>query len=100
MSRDQESPKIRLSRDLLPIYHLELELGNELAYVAEPAGTECPYAIGFKQPLHIQEIEQQFDLPATVEYWECDDPHYAIEAGYRSTVSRHAIAGPWPAARE
>jgi len=84
----------KLSQDLLPIYQLELDKGNEVARVDEPAGTKCPYAVVFKNPLHKAEIESELELPASVKYWESRDSHYPTEAGYYSEATRHAIAGP------
>ncbi len=84
----------KLSRDLAPIYNLELRMGNEVARVDEPAGSECPFAIIFQNALHKTEIERDLQLPASVRYWECRDAHYPIEAGYSSDVSKHAVAGP------
>jgi hypothetical protein len=69
-------------------------MGNEVACVDEPAGTECPYQVLFKDALHKKEIESELQLPPSVLYWECRDPHYAIEAGYFSDVSKHSVAGP------
>jgi hypothetical protein len=83
-----------LAAELQPIYDLEVRLGNEVAYIAEPAGTACPYAVVFQQPLHKAEIEAELSLPETIRYWESHDSHYPIEAGYQCAISRHAIAGP------
>ena len=84
----------RLSEDLLPIYQLELDRGNEIARIDEPAGTECPYAVMFKMPLHRREIESELKLAASVKYWESRDWHYETSAGYFSETTRHAVAGP------
>ena len=84
----------RLSSDLQPIYDLEIARGNEVSHIAEPAGTTCPYAVVFKLPLDKARILAELQLPAHVRYWESDDPHYAIEAGFYSDVSQHSIAGP------
>ncbi len=84
----------KLSEDLLPIYRLELEKGNFVERVDEPAGSNCPYAIIFGRPLHKKEIETRLGLSPEVEYRECHDCHYPLEAGYYSKASRHAIAGP------
>ena len=85
---------IKLSEDLLPIYKLELEKGNEVKRIDEPAGTKCPYAVIFKRPLHKTEIESELALLPSVRYWESRDPHYPKEAGFLSEETRHAIAGP------
>lgn len=85
---------INLSVDLSPIYEIELTLGNMVARVDQPAGTECPLAVVFKCPLHHDEISKSLSLPATVRYWECTDSHYAIESGYQCEKSRHTISGP------
>ena len=77
-----------------PIFDLEIELGNELSHVEEPAGTRCPYAVVFKQPLHFQAIRERLQLPETIKFWDSRDPHYAIEAGFICETSRHSIAGP------
>ena len=84
----------KLSRDLQAILDLELGLGNEIAYTAEPAGTECPYAIGMKQPLHDAQIRERGLLPPWVQPWTNTDPHYEIESGYSCQKTRHCIAGP------
>lgn len=84
----------KLSQDLLPIYQLELAMGNEVASVDEPAGTECPYAVVFKKPLHKVEIERELELPSSVRYWESRDWHFPKEAGYHSEATRHSIIGP------
>lgn len=84
----------RLSADLQPIYDLEIARGNEVSHIEEPAGSTCPYAIVFKQPLDKNRILAKLQLPAHVRYWESRDPHYAIEAGFYSDASQHSIAGP------
>lgn len=84
----------KLCPSLQPILALELQLGNEIARVDEPAGTECPFAIILRLPIHRTEIESSLRLGSDVEFWECTDRHYPQEAGYFSTVSRHSIAGP------
>ncbi len=83
-----------LSHDLFPIYQFELDRGNEVERVDEPAGTNCPYAVVLKKPLHKGEIERTLDLLPSVKYWESRDPHYPKEAGYRSETTGHSIAGP------
>jgi hypothetical protein len=84
----------KLSHDLWSIYQLELDKGNEVASINEPAGTKCPYAVVFARPLHKAEIETELNLSPFVKYWESRDSHYPKEAGFYSEVSGHAIAGP------
>ena len=90
----EPSPRRGLSEDLRGIYDLEIELGNELSHVEEPAGSACPYAVVFKRPLHLEAIHQRLTLSDGVKFWESRDPHYSIEAGFASATSRHSIAGP------
>lgn len=85
-----------LSDDLKPIYELELQFGNQVLRVDSPAGTTCPLAVVFRDPLHFDEINSRLILPPSAIHWNNNDAHYSIEAGYYSNVSRHAIAGPQP----
>jgi len=85
---------ISLSSDLMPIYQLELGLGNQVVRVDQPAGTLCPLAVIFRDPLHLEEIGNQIPLAATVSQWTNDDPHYPLETGFSSSISQHAVAGP------
>jgi len=84
---------IKLSDDLEPIYQLELQLGNQVVRVDTPAGTACPLAINFRDPLHLAEIAK-LKLAPSVSQWSNADPHYPKETGYRSNTSKHALAGP------
>ena len=99
----EKSPRDGLSRELWPIFDLEIALGNEVAYVAEPAGTACPYAVSLQRPLHLQAIFvgtptrkhcEPLTLPVDVKFWVSRDSHYPIEAGFHSETSGHSIAGP------
>ena len=83
-----------LSKDLKPIYELELQLGNEVLRVDSPAGTTCPLAVIFRDPLHFDEINRHLNLSPSAVRWSNSDSHYPVESGYYSSVSRHAIAGP------
>lgn len=87
---------MELSADLMPIYEFELANGNEVERIDQPAGTKCPFCIVFKHPLHKFEFTLDIELSPTVRYWESRDPHYPLEAGYASDVSRHAVCGPLP----
>jgi hypothetical protein len=80
--------------DLQAILDLELGLGNEIAYVAEPAGTACPYAVSLKQPLHHEVIRERGLLPPWIKAWTNTDTHYELESGYACEKTRHSIAGP------
>ena len=88
------APKLKLCSDLRPIYDHELAHGNYVASVTAPAGTKCDYAIVFAEPLNFIDSAAAENLPPTVEYWECRDPHYDIEAGYFCAKHSHSISGP------
>ena len=81
-------------KSLLPIYELEVELGNSIASVDSPAGTNCPFAINFTQRLHHEEINKQLKLSPTVERWTNRDKHYPEQSGYFCSKYKHSIAGP------
>lgn len=85
---------VKLSEDLVPIYELELQLGNQVERIDCPAGTDCPLAIIFREPLHFEEIRRRLTIPATVTKWTCTDSHYPLESGFGSSSSKHAVAGP------
>ena len=84
---------VTLSDDLCSILQFELATGNKIKRIDDPAGTNCPNAIILRNPLRRLEIEQT-PLSFSVIYWQSNDPHYPIEAGYYSKLSRHVIAGP------
>lgn len=84
---------MKLANTLQPIVDLELQLGNEIKRVDEPAGTECPLGIVFKKPLHIREAKQ-LGLSESVYTWESSDPHYERERGFACKISKHVISGP------
>jgi len=88
------APKLLLCADLRPIYDFEIQNGNYIASVQAPAGTKCDYAVVFAEPLTFIGTPAADHLPATVQYWECRDPHYDVEAGYFCQKHRHSIAGP------
>ncbi len=88
-----KTASFKLSDDLEPIHRLELKLGNRIIRVDAPAGTECPLAVIFRDPLHLADIAK-LKLSASVTPWSSNDPHYPQETGYRSNISKHAVAGP------
>ena len=79
----------------MPIYDLEISLGNEVESIDAPAGTKCSYAVNFKNILHFSEIENQLSLPASVDQWENKDRHYPVQKGYFCNNNKHSIAGPF-----
>ena len=85
---------MKLARTLQTIYEFELSCGNQVERIDEPAGSICPYAVVFMQPLHIDEIEKQLSLDESVFFWESFDPHYSIERGYQCKTSKHCVCGP------
>lgn len=83
-----------LSKNLRPLYELELEHGNVVERVDAPAGTECPLAVIFENPLHFEEAETQGVKRSAVSCWENVDPHYPRERGYLCEETRQVLAGP------
>ena len=73
---------------------VEVQHGKTLGYIAEPTGTNCPYAVVFKKPLKIWGTPAAAGLPAVRQAWECRDSHYSLEAGFFCTVHKHSVAGP------
>jgi len=84
----------RLSGNLLPIFKIELELGNCVERVDCPAGTKCPYAVVMKKKINHKEIERRLELTNKVRKWENRDRHYDLESGYACEKTKHVIAGP------
>ena len=84
-----------LSEGLRPIFGYEIGRGNQVLRVDRPAGTNCPLAVIFAQPLDFEGfIFQKKDLPAAVSTWQNRDRHYPLEDGYFCERTRHALAGP------
>ena len=96
LSREEAKLIASLSDTLRPIYHLELRHGNRVVRADDHAWTECVLAIVFERPLHATKIAAELDIPATVRYWDCTDPHYELQSGYYCEASRHSLAGPRP----
>ncbi len=96
MPHKEPNPLRPLSDDLKPICELERAFGNEIVAVLEPAGSECPFAIVFRDPLHFDAITADLSLPDTVTKWENDDPHYPIQSGFACSRTRHSVSGPSP----
>jgi hypothetical protein len=84
----------QLCADLRGIYEYEIEHGNAVLRVDEPAGTECPYAVIFAENLRICGTVGTGKIPTVVRYWESRDPHYPAEVGFVCTEHRHVVAGP------
>ncbi len=85
---------MKLCESLIPIYDLEISLGNEVESIDSPAGTKCPHAVNFKNKLHFSEIEKQLSLSSSVEQWTNKDKHYPLQKGYFCNKYKHSVAGP------
>jgi hypothetical protein len=83
-----------LSEALQPIVAYELQRGNVIARIDQPAGTRCPLAVIFSKPLDVSGFKQTHGLPIGVDTWENRDRHYLLESGYICERTRHAVAGP------
>jgi len=84
----------RLSKNLRPIYEYELQSGNSVVSVDEPAYTDCPLEVVFRDPLHFDDISRYLSLPDAVEKWENRDTHYPLQAGFYCNETKHSLAGP------
>ncbi len=91
-----DQTRLKLSEDLRPIYDLEMSSGNSILRVDEPAGTLCPLAVVFAQPLKRGKILTELELSGDVVWHENDDPRYEVDgmAGFTSKKTRHFIYGP------
>lgn len=85
-----------LSDRLQVILDFEIARGNRVVRIDKPAGSNCPLAIIFSEPLGMQEYTRKHGLPEGVRTWENKDRHYPLEAGYFCEKTHHAIAGPLP----
>ena len=83
-----------LSTVLRPIVEFELKRGNSIVRVDRPAGTKCPLAVIFKNPLDFAGFQSTSGVPAEVSTWQNRDRHYPLEAGYVCERTRQAVAGP------
>ena len=83
-----------LSPFLLPLYELEIELGNCVLRVDRNAWSNCPLAVVFRNPLNFKIAMDEVEIPHCVKQWENRDPHYCIEAGWICEHSRHSLSGP------
>jgi len=86
--------KMKLSSGLQQIVDLEIELGNVVARIDEPAGTRSPLGVVFEKPLHLESLNV-LPLPESVYYWESTDPHYEKERGYACRLTKHVVSGPF-----
>ena len=84
----------RLSEGLLPILKLELELGNAVARVENPKGTNYSYVLVLRDKINHKAIRNRLKLSGEVEKWESKDRHYDPESGYVCDKTKHAIIGP------
>lgn len=83
-----------LSHALKIIYDYEINQGNVVERVDEPAGTLCPLAIVFKKRLYFIGSNEEKQLVKSIAFWMCSDPHYPMQSGYRDETSAHVICGP------
>ena len=83
-----------LNVNLIPIYGHGLNNGNCVSRIDQPAGTKCPLAVIFQNPLQIDKINKLIVSHTNLEFWENTDPHYPFESGYYCKTTQYVIAGP------
>ena len=84
----------KLGKELKLIYDYEINKGNLIEQIDEPAGTSCPLAITFKKKLFFIGSNEENDLTPNITFWESRDPHYPLQSGYKDSVSNYVICGP------
>jgi len=84
--------KSKLAEILHHVLDSELQRGNRICRIDEPAGTRCPLAIVFTLPL--QKIDEHLDR--RLRWAEIRDTHYEPVAtgGYFCVKTRHYVYGP------
>ena len=83
-----------ISKALKPIVDYELSRGNYIERIDRPAGTRCPLAVVFREPLDFRGFQ---DLNGSLEYvstWKNRDRHYDLESGYVCEKTNQALAAP------
>src|ERR1700722_2036792 len=65
-----------LSENLRRAFEHEVTRGNTVTRVDRPAGTRCPLAVVFAQPLDIAWFKASEPLTTAVRIWENHDSHY------------------------
>ena len=92
----KDEAREKLSADLQPLYDMELEAGNIVDRVDEPAGTLCPLAIVMKSPLNKSRLRERAQSIPSVFWHENSDQHYEVHGmgGYSSRESRQFLYGP------
>lgn len=83
-----------LSEGLRPILEYELARDNKIERVDRPAGSNCPLAVIFLEPLDVKGFLSTQNMPSAVRTWENRDRHYPLEKGFVCERTHHAIAGP------
>ena len=86
----------KLCSHLRPLYEAELGQANAVERVDEPAGSRCPLAVVFQEPLHREILENAIVLTPVVRWVESGDKHYEARgtAGYLCEESRQYVYGP------
>ena len=83
-----------LSEILLPVVNFEINRGNQIVRIDRPAGSNCPLAIIFIDPLDIPGYLNAHVLEEKLKTWENRDRHYPLEKGFVCKRTGQAIAGP------
>lgn len=91
---DEQVQKARatLSPPLLALLDEELAAGNSILRIDEGLWSACPLAVNLSRVMRAVAPDR---LTANdLEWWECRDPHYELQAGVQCRKTRHCLAGP------
>ena len=77
------------------ILDYELQHGNEVERIDEGFWTLGKLIIVMKKPLRlIDDSESRKNLDGSIEFWECRDTHYEVQAGFSCDETKEDIVAP------
>lgn len=82
-----------------PLRHLlgyELMHGNVVERIERNRWSRCPLAVVLRKPLKLDSAAREVQLPNSIQRWENRDPRYEPQAGWKCTITLHALAARLP----